>query len=904
MAEPQNTITIKFKPEGDKGLVSAIKALDNATKKLINTQGKLVEEGRKQITQAQRNEKSLQTMNVRLKALDSSFTKAGISSDLMNKALSGNRVALEQVRIAVKKHIQTLDEASARTRILGGTFAVLRSQMLLFQFGMSLGIRQLIRFTSEAAKVESMERAFNTLSGGGNQATEALIKLKEATNNTMSSFDLFQQANNAMVLGVTKNSDEMAEMFDIAQRLGNALGRDTAQSVESLVTGIGRQSRLMLDNIGIMVRSGEAYENYARKLGKNADDLTDLEKKQAFANATMKQARLLARLLAPEVENAQMSFNQLGAASSELAMELGQALQPSLKLIADITKSLAESVDADDFRRLGRAVVSLATAYGTYRTAVFLATLETNKFTAALLKNPVGAVAVGLSTLLFVLLEYANSTKKTTELTKEQKDETKKLTEEQRKLKAELKEIINSQETVNDVIERNNKFRDEQVEKINSSTKALYEELVAIKLQNFALQGASKSQVRLLKETADGNKKGGAAKKGLLDLILREIELNDLLQQAEKIREKIAKDSAEERKNAFDNLFKAGVERDKAYSEISKKLSGDTEQYKINQAELARDKYIAMGVDKQVAEEFYNHEIQRITKETEEKKRKEAEKTQKALDEIRNKNEEIVKHQASLQEELHKNNVEFQLLQIDLREQELQQIATTEEQKIALIEHMEQRKKDAVIRNLEETDELYNAFMGGYETFVNTMIDLDMSLDDKKKALMESMKRATLKFIADLLVEQLKSVIARQVIEKKAQAASIVSAKATGAALALAYSVPASYASTASFGGAAVAGLAASQASVAAHKATAAFEDGGLVGGKRHSEGGTIIEAERGEFVMSRSAVEAIGIETLNQLNQGKGTGVTVNISAPLVDETVVDAIIPAIERAKRMDLA
>ncbi len=101
----------------------------------------------------------------------------------------------------------------------------------------------------------------------------ALKKLEQATNGTMSQFDLFQQANNAMILGVSKNSDEMAEMFDIAQRLGRALGRDTASSVESLVTGIGRQSRLMLDNIGIIVKADEAYESYARKLGTTSDKI-------------------------------------------------------------------------------------------------------------------------------------------------------------------------------------------------------------------------------------------------------------------------------------------------------------------------------------------------------------------------------------------------------------------------------------------------------------------------------------------------------------------------------------------------------------------------------------------------------------------------------------------------------
>ena len=82
------------------------------------------------------------------------------------------------------------------------------------------------------------------------------------------------------------------------------------------------------------------------------------------------------------------------------------------------------------------------------------------------------------------------------------------------------------------------------------------------------------------------------------------------------------------------------------------------------------------------------------------------------------------------------------------------------------------------------------------------------------------------------------------------------------------------------------------------------FEKGGEVGGRRHSQGGTMIEAERGEFVMSRSAVQSVGVEALNQMNQGGGGGLTLNISAPLVDETIIDTIIPAIQKAQRMNLA
>jgi len=59
---------------------------------------------------------------------------------------------------------------------------------------------------------------------------------------------------------------------------------------------------------------------------------------------------------------------------------------------------------------------------------------------------------------------------------------------------------------------------------------------------------------------------------------------------------------------------------------------------------------------------------------------------------------------------------------------------------------------------------------------------------------------------------------------------------------------------------------------------TPRFAEGGYVGGRPHSQGGTMIEAERGEFVMSRNATESIGLETLNQMNQSGGGG-SINVS-------------------------
>ena len=212
-----------------------------------------------------------------------------------------------------------------------------------------------------------MRTAFNTLTGASENSSEALEKLKEATNGTMSEFDLFQQANNAMILGVTKNSDEMAEMFDIAQRLGRALGRDTRTSVESLITGIGRQSRLMLDNIGIITKVEEANEAYARSLNKNVSQLTDSEKKQAFLNATMEAAREKVALLGEETGSSQDQLDAFGAAMDNLSVNIGKGLGTAfLPLINAMTKFSAV-LNAERVRAYAAVITTtLVVALGVY----------------------------------------------------------------------------------------------------------------------------------------------------------------------------------------------------------------------------------------------------------------------------------------------------------------------------------------------------------------------------------------------------------------------------------------------------------------------------------------------------------------------------------------------------------
>ncbi len=74
-----------------------------------------------------------------------------------------------------------------------------------------------------------------------------------------------------------------------------------------------------------------------------------------------------------------------------------------------------------------------------------------------------------------------------------------------------------------------------------------------------------------------------------------------------------------------------------------------------------------------------------------------------------------------------------------------------------------------------------------------------------------------------------------------------------------------------------------------AGSAVGKFEQGGYVGGRPHSQGGTIIEAERGEFVMSRNAVESIGLETLSMMNEGGGGSVNVTVTGNVMTQDFVE---------------
>ena len=121
--------TIKFDASGDKKLLAKLNALSHAMAKFGNAEKTV------QVRSTKLNSTTLK-LTAQLSAQGKTWKSLGVNVSVVSKAFRGNQVAIEKLKRAYKKQTVT-------NRVLGGSFAVLRSKMLLFQFAMAMGIDSL-----------------------------------------------------------------------------------------------------------------------------------------------------------------------------------------------------------------------------------------------------------------------------------------------------------------------------------------------------------------------------------------------------------------------------------------------------------------------------------------------------------------------------------------------------------------------------------------------------------------------------------------------------------------------------------------------------------------------------------------------------------------------------------------
>ena len=200
-----------------------------------------------------------------------------------------------------------------------------------------------VDMAKSAAEAERLGTAFDNLASNAGQASEEMLAaMREASQGTISNTELIASANRAMMLGVADSAEEMAQLLEIAGARGKAMGLSTAQAFSDLVTGLGRQSAMILDNLGITVDAEAANEAYAQQISKTAATLTDAEKKQALLNAVIKDSTDILNASEGASGDAASNFERMDASIQNAKVALGAMFSPA---IAAIAQSLADAVN-------------------------------------------------------------------------------------------------------------------------------------------------------------------------------------------------------------------------------------------------------------------------------------------------------------------------------------------------------------------------------------------------------------------------------------------------------------------------------------------------------------------------------------------------------------------------------
>ena len=218
-----------------------------------------------------------------------------MANDISSKVILG--IDTNEFRRGISQVDNSIKGISKQFQNLGGII------------GASFAVSQIQAFASEALdlamKAQGIETAFQRI---GNEAN--MLNLREAVQGTVSDLELMRQAVTAQKLGIP--IQEFTKYLGFAKKQANEMGESVDYMVDSIVKGVGRQSTMILDNLGI---SAKAVQEELKKGGTFAEAVGRIiQQEMGGANDTLltTQDRLL----------------QQRAALANIKEELGTKLLP------------------------------------------------------------------------------------------------------------------------------------------------------------------------------------------------------------------------------------------------------------------------------------------------------------------------------------------------------------------------------------------------------------------------------------------------------------------------------------------------------------------------------------------------------------------------------------------------
>lgn len=206
------------------------------------------------------------------------------------------------------------------------------------------------------AQQDRAEVAFEELARQAGSTGEGIFQaISRATDGTVSNIDIMLAANKSLLLGIRATDDEWEKLAATARFRARAMGLSTTQAIIDLTTAIGRESRIIADNLGIVWDMDQILSDYAGTINKTKDELTAMERKQALFQDTIRQGTAMLQEAGGNIRDQADAWETLDATLTNLKAAFGDLLGPIMlkaaELVAEGMEKVKEGLDeASDLR--------------------------------------------------------------------------------------------------------------------------------------------------------------------------------------------------------------------------------------------------------------------------------------------------------------------------------------------------------------------------------------------------------------------------------------------------------------------------------------------------------------------------------------------------------------------------
>jgi len=170
----------------------------------------------------------------------------------------------------------------------------------------------------------------------------SIEEFRKQTGGMLSDAQLAQRSNLARTMGIPMR--DLPKLANIAQTSAAITGQSFDYLFDSIVTGTARQSKMILDNLGLMINIEKANDTYAESLGRTASSLSDAEKKQAFLNAVLEHGQGIIDEVAASGLSTSNPYDKLAASMDNASKAMGKVLQPTIERLHSTLTPLLDRV--------------------------------------------------------------------------------------------------------------------------------------------------------------------------------------------------------------------------------------------------------------------------------------------------------------------------------------------------------------------------------------------------------------------------------------------------------------------------------------------------------------------------------------------------------------------------------